>query len=177
MKSIKKIVIASVICIALGTLAYFAYLFPFYVPETSDFSTSIEKLLSADYLTTLIPLFIIIGLTAAGILLVIILRKTLAKADKKHSRFADVRTGRQRGVAPKQKPVWFMILRWTLMIVFAFIAIWGGLIFGMGVSALSVPVLSCPWNTEEMTASSCYYLSHLNELFELPWQSILIFFE
>ena len=26
-----------------------------------------------------------------------------------------------------------------------------------------------------MTESSCYYLSHLNELFELPWQNILLF--
>ncbi len=43
-------------------------------------------------------------------------------------------------------------------------------------SSLSIPVLSCPWNTEQMTESSCYYLSHLNELFELPWQSILLFF-
>ena len=147
MKYLKKIVIASVIFIAVGAIAYFAYLFPFYEPETSDFSTSIEKLLSADYLTALIPLFIIIGLTAAGIVLVIVLRKALAKADKKQSRFADARTGRHRGNVPKQKPVWFMILRWTIMIVFAFIAIWGGLIFGMGISALSVPVLSCPWNT------------------------------
>lgn len=176
MKSIKKIVITSVICIAVGALAYFAYLFPFYEPQTSSFSTSIEKIMSVDYLTTLIPLFIIIGLTAAGIILVVVLRKLLAKADKRNSHFADVRTGRQRGSAPKQKPIWFMILRWTIMIVFAFIAIWGGLIFGLGISSLSIPVLSCPWNTEEMTASSCYYLSHLNELFELPWQSILIFF-
>ena len=61
------------------------------------------------------------------------------------------------------------------MIVFAFMMIWGGLIFGLKMSSLSIPVLSCPWNTEQMTESSCYYLSHLNELFELPWQSILIF--
>ena len=131
--------------------------------------------MSVGYLNTLIPVFILLGMTAAGIILVVILRKALAKADKKHSRFAEVRTGRQKGAAPKQKPVWFMILRWTIMIAFAFTAIWGGLIFGLGMSVLSVPVLSCPWNTKEMTASSCYYLSHLNELFELPWQSILIF--
>ena len=175
MKPVKKIIITLSICAGIAALAYFAYLIPFYEPETSNFSTSIEKLLSADYLTVLIPLFIIIGLTTAGIVLVVILRKILAKNDKKHSRFANVRTGRQRGMAPKQKPVWFMVLRWITMIIFAFIAIWGGLIFGMGMSSLSIPVLSCPWNTEEMTSSSCYYLSHLNELFELPWYNILIF--
>ena len=74
MKAIKKIVIASVICIAVGVLAYFAYLFPFYEPETSDFSTSIEKLMSLDYLTALIPMFIIIGLTAAGIFIIVSFR-------------------------------------------------------------------------------------------------------
>ena len=176
MKSLKKIIITSVICIGITALAYFAWMFPFYQFASNDFSTSIEKLMSAEYLTTLIPLFIIIGLTAAGIILVEILRRMLAKTDKKHSRFADVRTGRQKGNAPKQKPVWFMILRWIIMTAFAFFMIWGGLIFGMKMSSLSIPVLSCPWNTEQMTESSCYYLSHLNELFELPWQSIMIFF-
>lgn len=175
MKSVKKIIITVLICAGIAALAYFAYLLPFFEPETSDFSTSIGKILSADYLTVLIPLFIIIGLTAAGIVLVVILRRLLAKAGKKHSRFADVRTGRQKGTPPRQKPVWFMVLRWIIMVSFAFLAIWGGLIFGMGVSSLSIPVLSCPWNTEEMTSSSCYYLSHLNELFELPWYNILIF--
>lgn len=176
MKPIKKIIITAVICIAVGALAYFAWLLPFYQFNTNDFSTSIEKIMSAEYIKTLIPLFIIIGLSAAGIILVIILRKILAKTDKKNSRFADVRTGRQTGTAPKQKPVWFMILRWVIMIAFTFFMIWGGLIFGMTMSSLSIPVLSCPWNTEQMTESSCYYLSHLNELFELPWQSILLFF-
>lgn len=176
MKSIRKIIITSVICAGIAALAYFAWMIPFYQFETNDFSTSIEKIFSADYLATLIPLFIIIGLAAAGIILVIILRRLMAKTDKRNARFAGVRTGRQRGTAPKQKPVLFMIIRWIVMIAFAFVMIWGGLIFGMQMSSLSIPVLSCPWNTEQMTESSCYYLSHLNELFELPWQNILIFF-
>ena len=173
---IKRIVITSAICAGIAAIAYFAFVFPFYEPETSNFEVSIDRLMSFDYLTALIPLLIIIGMTTAGIVLVVLLRRILAKTDKKDSRFAHVRTGRQKGAAPKQKPVWFMIMRWIIMIAFTFIAIWGGLIFGMGISSLSVPVLSCPWNTEEMTSSSCYYLSHLNELFELPWHSIVIFF-
>ena len=176
MKTTKKIIITSVICASIGALAYFAWLFPFYQFTENDFSTGIEKIMSVDYLTTLIPLFIIIGLAAAGIVLVMVLRRMIAKADKKNTRFAGVRTGRQKGAVPGKKPVWFMILRWSIMIAFTFFMIWGGLIFGITMSCLSIPVLSCPWNTEEMTESSCYYLSHLNELFELPWQSILIFF-
>ena len=68
-----------------------------------------------------------------------------------------------------------MVLRWIIMTVFVFMMIWGGLIFGLKMASLSIPVLSCPWNTEQMTESSCYYLSHLNELVELPWQNILLF--
>ena len=175
MKPVKKIIITSLICAGLAAVAYFAYLIPFFEPETSDFSVSLEKLLSADYLKVLIPLFIMIGLTAAGIVLVVVLRRLLAKAGKKPPRFADVRTAGQKGAPPRQKPVLFMVLRWIIMICFSLFAIWGGLIFGLGMSSLSIPVLSCPWNTEEMTSSSCYYLSHLNELFELPWYNILIF--
>ena len=176
MRSKKRIIITSLVCIGIAALAYFAWLFPFYVFETNDFDTSIEKLLSFDYLKTLVPLFIIIGLSAVGIILIVLLRRMLAKSDRKYSRFADDRIGRARGKAPKQKPAVFMIIRWVVMIASAFLLIWGGLIFGMGISSLSIPVLSCPWNTEEMANSSCYYLSHLNELFELPIGSILLFF-
>ena len=69
-----------------------------------------------------------------------------------------------------------MVIRWIMMIGFGFMMIWGGLIFGLKMSSVSIPILSCPWNTEQMTESSCYYLSHLNELFELPIKSILLFF-
>ena len=68
-----------------------------------------------------------------------------------------------------------MVIRWTVMIAFAFIMIFGSLIFGLKMSSLSIPLLSCPLNSEQMTQTSCYYLSHLNELFELPLKDILLF--
>ena len=174
MKSKKKIIITSMICVGMALLAYFAWLFPFYEFPSNDFTTSIEKIMSAEYIKTLVPLFIIIALAAAGIIITVFIRKFLAKKDD--SRFSKVRTDRQKGNSPKQKLSVFMIIRWTVMIIFAFMMIWGGLIFGLKMASLSIPVLSCPWNTEQMTESSCYYLSHLNELFELPWQNILLFF-
>ena len=174
MKSKKKIIITSMICVVMALLAYFAWLFPFYEFPSNDFTTSIEKIMSAEYIKTLVPLFIIIALAAAGIIITVFIRKFLAKKDD--SRFSKVRTDRQKGNSPKQKLSVFMIIRWTVMIIFAFMMIWGGLIFGLKMASLSIPVLSCPWNTEQMTESSCYYLSHLNELFELPWQNILLFF-
>lgn len=175
MRKRKKIIITSIVCIALVAIAYFAWLFPFYVFDTNDFETSLEKLMSIDYLKTLVPLLIIIALSAIGIVLCVWLRKLMIKTDKRYSRFANIRTSRTKGKSPKQKPAVFMIVRWLVMIAFSFIMIWGGLIFGLRMSSISIPILSCPWNTEQMTESSCYYLSHLNELFELPIKSILIF--
>ena len=75
MKSKKKIIITSVICLGIAAFAYFAWLFPFYEFTSNDFGTSIEKLISTDYLYTLIPLFIIIALAATGIILVVFIRK------------------------------------------------------------------------------------------------------
>ena len=176
-------------CITLTAFAYFAYMFPFYVFDTNNFTTSLEKLTSIEYLKTLVPLLIIIALSAVGIVLCVWLRDLMIKTDKRYSRFADVRTSRtsnavmssdkskawRKSPAGAHPPVAFMIVSWLVMIVFSFMMIWGGLIFGLHMSSISIPILSCPWNTEQMTESSCYYLSHLNELFELPIKSILIF--
>ena len=175
MKKRKRIIITSAVCIALAALAYFAWLLPFYVFDTNDFETSLEKLMSAEYLKTLVPLLIIIALSAVGIVLCVWLRRLMMKTDKRYSRFSDVRTSKTKGKALMQKPAAFMIVRWLVMIAFSFMMIWGGLIFGLHMSSVSIPIPSCPWNTEQMTESSCYYLSHLNELFELPIKSILIF--
>ena len=175
MKKRKRIIITSAVCIALAALAYFAWLLPFYVFDTNDFETRLEKLMSAEYLKTLVPLLIIIALSAVGIVLCVWLRRLMMKTDKRYSRFSDVRTSKTKGKALMQKPAAFMIVRWLVMIAFSFMMIWGGLIFGLHMSSVSIPIPSCPWNTEQMTESSCYYLSHLNELFELPIKSFLIF--
>ena len=98
MKSIKKIIVTSVICIGIALLAYFAWLFPFYEFTSNDFTTSIEKIMSAEYFKTLFPLFIIITLATAGIIITVFIRKFLAKKDT--SRFSKVRTDRSRGNSP-----------------------------------------------------------------------------
>jgi polyferredoxin len=176
MRSKRKIIVTVLVCTGLAALAYFAWLLPFWEFASSDFEVSWDKIFSWAYLKTLLPLGIIIALSAAGIVLTVKLRKALAKADKQTRRFAEIRGSRPNAAAPKQKPAAFMVIRWIVMICSAAVLIFGGLIFGLGVSSLSIPVLSCPWNSEEMTSSSCYYLSHLNELFELPVKNILLFF-
>jgi polyferredoxin len=171
MKTQNKILLTALSCLGIGTLAYFAWMFPFYEFENNSYDTSFAKLFSWDYLQTLVPLFIIIGLSTVGILLILWLRRLMLKNNPHYKRFAE----KSKSSAPKQKPVPFIIIRWCIMIVFAFLMIWGGLLFGLKLSSISIPILSCPWNTEQMTESSCYYLSHLNELFELPIKSILLF--
>ena len=88
MKTSKKLIITAVSCAVLGALAYFAYVFPFYEFEQNDYDTSLDKILSLDYLKTLVPLFIIIALSAVGIITIIWLRKLMLKKDKTYSRFA-----------------------------------------------------------------------------------------
>ncbi|MBR6488551.1 MAG: 4Fe-4S binding protein [Clostridiales bacterium] len=175
MRSTKKIIITVIVCISLCLLAYFSWKIPFYEFQTMNLDTGLEKLFSVDYLKTLVPLLIIVALAAVGIVLCIWLRKLVIRFDKDNSRFTKAHTAKPKASAPKQKPAVFMIIRWAVMIVFAFFMIYGSLIFGMKMSSLSIPVLSCPWNSEQMTQSGCYYLSHLNELFELPVKDILLF--
>lgn len=70
-----------------------------------------------------------------------------------------------------------MIVRWVIMIAFSFMMIWGGLLFGLRSTNVTLPVFSCPANNVQMTETSCYFLSHPKELFtELPVKSIIIFF-
>ena len=63
-----------------------------------------------------------------------------------------------------------------LMILAAFFMIFGGTVLGLRFASVSLPIFSCPVNTEQMTESSCYYLSHLSDLFEMPPKDILLFF-
>ena len=175
MISRKRILLTTLVGVGLALLAYYAWEFPFYEFETNSFDTSLAKLFSVEYLKTLAPLFIILALSAAGIALCVWLRNLLARTDKNYRRFASVHMGKTTGRLPIQKRSLFMTVRWLIMIVFAFLMIFGGLVFGLRMASISIPVLSCPWNTEQMAESSCYYLSHLNELVELPIKDILIF--
>jgi polyferredoxin len=95
------------------------------------------------------------------------------------AREASVRGGRGVGRSPtvfrvKSK---FMMIRWCVMI-FSFVALtWGGSILGVWFEEVTIPVFACGRNNEEqLVGSVCYYMSHLNVLFTLPWQTIVMFF-
>lgn len=174
MRKTKRIIVTGVICAVLLALAYFALYLPFYQFGPESFTTSLEKIFSFEYIKNLIPLFIITGASALGIVLTVSLRKRWARKHVSPSVYSK-RYSRGSGKAPKPQTSLFMILRWVIMIVFAFMMIWGGLLFGLKTRKVSIPVFACPWNTEQMTETSCYYLSHLTDLFKLPLKEIIIF--
>lgn len=74
------------------------------------------------------------------------------------------------------KPV-FVIARWIVMIISFLLLTWGGAWIGYWFEELYFPVLWCSkYNSEQIVSSSCYYISHLNNLFTLSWQTIATFF-
>ena len=174
MRSRKRIAATAVICIAFFALAYFALYLPFYKFGPESYATSLKKIFSIEYIKTLLPLFIIAVISALGIILTVYIRNALMK---KSGNNAYRYSSRGHGNAPKQKPALFMILRWAIMIVFSFMMIWGGLLFGLRSTNISLPFFSCPANNVQMTESSCYFLSHPKDLFEeLPLKNIIIFY-
>ena len=173
MRSRRRIVRTAVICTVLFALAYFALYLPFYKFGPESYGTSLKKVFSAEYIKTLVPLLLIIGISALGIVLVIYIRSRLMK--KSGSGCAD--SFGSRGKAPKQKPALFMIVRWAIMIIFAFMMISGGLLFGLRSTDITLPVFSCPANNVQMAEASCYFLSHPKDMIEeLPVKNIIIFF-
>lgn len=175
MRKKKRIIATSVVCIIFLALAYFALYLPFYKFPPESYGTSLEKIFSLEYIKTLVPLFIIAGASALGIILTVCLRKKIMQKGDNSSKYAN-RYGRGRGKAVKHKPALFMIVRWIIMIVFAFMMIWGGLLFGLRSTDISLPIFSCPANNVQMAEASCYFLSHPKDLFEeLPVKNIIIF--
>lgn len=174
MRSRKRIIRTAVICIVCFALSYFALYLPFYKFPPESYGTSLKKVFSVEYIKTLIPLFIITGVSVIGIALVIFIRnKLLNKNGRDISRYSS----RGKGKAPRQKPAVFMIVRWVIMVLFSFMMIWGGLLFGLRSTNISLPIFSCPANNVQMTETSCYFLSHPKDLFtELPIKNIIIFF-
>lgn len=130
-----------------------------YVPETnSAFSGA------------LISIGVIAILTVASIVFCVLLRSIMK--GKKHKKGLSLK----KKLRPKYKPA-FVIIRWCIMLVSFFLLTWGGSWLGLWFEELYIPVLSCSkYNPEQIVASSCYYMSHLNVLFTLSLKEIVVFF-
>ena len=128
-----------------------------YVPETN-------KVIS----TALLPALVLLILTIATIALCILLRDLAQKKAGRKRKSGKVRR--------TYKPA-FVIVRWCVMLVSFLLLTWGGSWLGWWIEELYIPVLSCSkYNPEQLVASSCYYMSHLNILFTLEPQKIIVFF-
>ena len=176
MRSGKRIAITLAVCAGMLALAWYAWLLPFYEFDGEYTAEQVGSFLSLGYLKNLLPLGLILLLSALGIVLCIQVRKRIIKKDPAFGRYFEARTGSASRKVPGQRKLGFMTVRWAVMLAAAFLMIFGGTVLGVRLANVSLPIFSCPVNTEQMTESSCYYLSHLEELFELPLRDILLFF-
>lgn len=130
-----------------------------YVPETN-------RILSDSWKSVIV----LAVLAFAAIVLCVAVRKySRRKEGRDHDSL--------RNKTPKTYKPGFVIIRWTVMIVSFFLLIWGGSWLGYWFEGLYIPVLSCgKYNPEQIIGSSCYYMSHLNILFTLPIEKIIVFF-
>ncbi|MBQ9268240.1 MAG: 4Fe-4S binding protein [Oscillospiraceae bacterium] len=176
MKQAKRIWVTAGICAAMFALAWFAWRLPFFEFSEEYSAEQVGSFLSLKYLKNLLPLILILLLSALGILICIGVRKRIIRKDPAFGRFFEARTGSAGKKVPGQRKLGFMTVRWAAMLAASFLMIFGGTVLSLRFAEVSLPIFSCPVNTEQMTESSCYYLAHLNDLFELPLKDILLFF-
>ncbi|WKY45762.1 4Fe-4S binding protein [Eubacteriaceae bacterium ES2] len=135
-----------------------------------------NTLFTSRYLSALSPFFLILILSVLGIILCLILRRRILLKDPIMGRFlADGRKVGSSGWVHGQNKIGFMHLRWLIMISSFLLLIFGGKLLGTWYQNVEIPIFSCPINQDQLIGSSCYTLSHLNTLFDMTWQEILIF--
>lgn len=171
----KKRAVTGLICIAIIAIAYFSYKFPFYEYAKDSYTTTKDQIFTLKWLNHLLPLIIILALSACGILLCIAVCKRMLQKNKSTRRFAWSRSYSKGQDLPGQKISAFMVIRWICMLLFLFMMVFGGILFSVRYEKVAIPVFSCPVNMSQLTESSCYYLSHLSDLFTLPVTDIVLF--
>ena len=175
MRSMKRAGITAAVCAGMLAIAWYAWRLTFFEFDGEYSAEQVGSFLSLNYLKNLLPLGLILLLSAVGIVLCIQVRKRIIRKDPAFGRFFEARTG-SATKRVREKRFGFMTVRWAVMLAAAFLMIFGGTVLGLRFQSVSLPIFSCPVNTEQMTESSCYYLAHLNDLFELPLRDILLFF-
>lgn len=125
-----------------------------------------------------IPLLIILGLTAVGIVLVWFIRERYQRRDPAYAIYSREHPGLYAKNPLKNKSdSKFLLIRW-LFLIFGFV-LWtflGKLIAqGQTLNQIAVPTFSCPFNLDQTLESSCYYLTHLPVLFTRNWAYVAAF--
>lgn len=176
MNTLRKRALTALTCAALVLAAYHAWRLPFYEYAEEIYTTTKDRLFTFDWLLHLIPLLIILGLSAIAIMISIAAREKMLLQNTAARRFASARSETAGKRLPRQRTSAFIVMRWISMILFSFLMIFGGILLDARFDKISIPVFSCPVNMSQLTESSCYYLSHLADLFSLPVSDIILFF-
>ena len=166
----------AVSCAAVFFLAWFARKLPFFWFQGDYPREQPSKLLTDLHPGILQPLGIILLLSAAGIVIGTMIRNAVIKKHPVLGRFAGLRTDTHGKKVVGQRKTGFIIIRWIIMIVASFSIIFGGTVLGIRYGSVYFPVLACPFNPEQITEGSCYFLVHSKVLFGWPLKKILVFF-
>ncbi len=168
----------------IGTLPELSYLdasdgvlFMYSPDEQSTYVSSYivesNSLFSARYFSAITPFLIILGLSILCIILCLFLRKSLYKSD---------------GMQPGKTKIFslygkkgklrfnFMSVRWVVMIGSFLLIIFGARLIGSQMQSVYLPTFACPYNTEQLVNSHCYYFANLELLGELSIGNLLLFF-
>ncbi len=151
---------------------------PFWTYDERVLTTDIEQFFSPEHLVRLLPLAVIILAAAAAITGICWIRKRYREQDSMRARYEGMRSSGRAGKRQgRQKVSVFSVIRWSVMVVFSLLIIFGGIFFGFTIFGIDIPVLSCPTNRSQLMESSCYFLAHLPDLFaEYDAVSIALFF-
>jgi polyferredoxin len=123
--------------------------------------------------SAILPIINAAALTAATILLCVLLRRLFRKRDPALKRVS-FGGGFTRG-EPRRRST-FMLIRWSVMLLSFFALVYGGTLLGFWFENITPPIFACGrYNPEQLTGSACYYLSHLNLLIDLPKEQIILF--
>ena len=166
MNKTRKRVIIGITCVVIALPAYFADKIPFFLYENELIHTTIQEFFSLQHIVRLAPLMIITGISAVIIIILAILRDRIKDKGNKEGRRAEKRTEKKKSGSIRQNRPAFVKARWIIMISFALVIMFGGILTGIFVHEVSIPVFSCPTNMDQLIESSCYFLSHLPFLFE-----------
>lgn len=171
----KKALVTGIVCATMALVAYFAWQFSFFEYEENTYTTTAERLFTLDHLAKLLPLLLIGLLSAVGIVACVMVRSRLTRRDAFHGAFAARRASTASGHIRGRRADAFMVVRWVAMVGFFVLMVFGGILMGVRLPWVSIPVLSCPSNMSQLTEASCYYLAHLDELAGLPLAAIATF--
>ena len=132
-----------------------------------------DTIFTTRWLSAMLPFGVIILISVVCIALDVFLRKLLYKKEKMPVGKTNITS---KDMRKRRRAPGFESVRWIVMILSFALLIFGSRLTGVVFSNVQLPTFACPYNLDQLTSSGCYYLSHLDVLFEEGWQEILAFF-